>query len=298
MGVLRQSLRPPLGVAVRVALVVVLGLLVALVIDIGRSGGPDAWLARRGISPPYLPQGRMVDIGGRALYLDCRGTGSPTIVLESGMGVGASGWSPVFDALAGTNRTCAYDRAGRGPSESRGRHTLEDAADDLRALLAAADERPPFVVVGHSLGGDYARIFASRSRDRVSGLVLVDSFSPDLQSGAIHPLLGPLQAEYDVQLQALRDLVERVEDLDWTASEAQLQRSDLTGLRIEVLRAPRAEPRLDAATNATIATAWEAAYGALAPGTVRYEIAWGAGHIIQADRPDLVIAAIRRVATR
>ena len=68
-----------------------------------------------------------------------------------------------------------------------------------------------------------------------------------------------------------------------------------SGLPIEVLRAPRAEPRLDEATNAAIAAAWETAYESLSPGIVRYEIAWGAGHIVQVDRPDLVIAAVRRL---
>ncbi len=58
-----------------------------------------------------------------------------------------------------------------------------------------------------------------------------------------------------------------------------------------VLRAPRVEPRLDEATNTAIADAWQAAYESLSPGQVRYEIAWGAGHVVQADRPDLVIAA-------
>lgn len=277
------------------AVAIVLGLSLALVIDVWRAGGPDGWLARRGLLPPYDGRGSLVDIGGRRLYLDCRGQGSPTILLESGMGDGAAGWSPVIGPLAATTRTCAYDRAGRGASDPRGRHTLADAADDLRAVLAAAGEVPPFVVVGHSLGGDHARVFADRFRAEVVGLVLVDSFSPDLQEREIHPLLGPLRPEYDAQLTSLRDLVARVEDLDWLSSETQLRGTDLAGLAIEVLRAPRAEPRLDAATNDRIAAAWEAAYGSLAPGTVRYEIAWDAGHIIQADRPDLVIAAARRL---
>jgi hypothetical protein len=72
----------------------------------------------------------------------------------------------------------------------------------------------------------------------------------------------------------------------------------VTGLPIVVLRAPRADPRLDAATNDAISTAWQQAYGSLSPGSVRYEIAWGAGHVIQADRPDLVIAAARELVDR
>lgn len=277
------------------ALAVAAGLALAVAIDVLRTGGPGPWLADRGLSPPYVAQGRLVDIGGRSLYLDCRGEGRPTVVLEAGMGDGARGWAPVLDELAATTRTCAYDRAGRGSSDPRGRHTLVDAATDLRGLLAAAGEPGPFIVVGHSLGGSYARVFADAYRDEVVGLVSVDAFDPDLEAAHIHPLLGDLRAEYRTNLDGLRTLVANVEGLDWTTSEAQLIASDVSGLAIEVLRAPRAEPRLGAATNAAIAAAAEAGYSALSPGLVRYELAWGAGHMIQVDRPDLVIAAVRRL---
>ncbi|MFP5341801.1 MAG: alpha/beta fold hydrolase [Candidatus Limnocylindria bacterium] len=277
------------------ALAIVAGLALAVAIDIGRAGGPAAWLATRRLAPPYDARGTLVDVGGRDLYLDCRGQGRPTVVLEAGMGDTAAGWTPVHDAIAATTRTCAYDRAGRGRSDPRGRHTLADAATDLRALLSAAGERGPFVIVGHSLGGCYARVFAAAYRDEVVGLVSVDAFDPDLQTAYVHPHLGSLEPEYETNLDALRDLVARVEALDWTASEAQLAAADLRGLPIEVLRAPRVEPRLDAAANAAIAAAIERSYTDLSPGTVRFELAWGAGHMIQVDRPDLVIAATRRL---
>jgi pimeloyl-ACP methyl ester carboxylesterase len=283
MAILRQP--------ARLLLVVVVGLLVALIVDMARVGGPAAWLARHRAIPGLAGQGRAIDVGGRSIYLDCRGTGSPTIVLEAGMGDGVAGWAPVHDGMAAITRTCAYDRPGRGSSEPRGRHTVADAADDLRGLLRIAGESPPFVVVGHSLGEVYARVFAARHASDVAGLVLVDGFSVDLQDDWINPLLGPLRAEYEQQAQDLRDLVASVEDLDWPASEAQLRAADVSGFRIVVLRAPRAEPRLDGPTNELIATAWQEAYESLAPGRVRYEITWGAGHIIQADRPDAVIAA-------
>lgn len=287
MAVLRQP--------ARLLLAVVVGLCLALVIDIARVGGPGVWLARHRALPAFVGQGRPVDIGGRSIYLDCRGTGAPTIVLEAGMGDGVAGWAPVHDAMAAFTRTCAYDRPGRGSSDPRGRHTVADAADELRGLLQIAGEPPPFIVVGHSLGEAYTRIFAARHRADVAGLVLVDGFSPDLQDDWIHPLLGPFRGEYEQQAQYLRDLVASVEDLDWPASEAQLRAADVSGIPIVVLRAPRAEPRLDEPTNVAIAAAWREAYGTLAPGRVRYEIAWGAGHIIQADRPDAVIKAAREL---
>ncbi len=78
-------------------------------------------------------------------------------------------------------------------------------------------------------------------------------------------------------------------------SEAQLRAATLAGLPIEVLVAPRYEPRLDEATNATIADAWRAAFESLSPGRVVHTVAWGAGHNVHIDRPDLVIAAVRRI---
>lgn len=287
MAVLRQPWR--------LVLAIVAGLALALVIDVVRVGGLQPWLARHRLPTPYVAMGQRVDIGGRSMYLDCRGSGTPTVILESGMGVGAAGWSAVHDGIAATTRTCAYDRAGLGASDPRGRHTVGDAAADLRALLSAASESAPFVVVGHSLGEVYARVFADRYRADTVGLVLVDGFSVDLETDNIHPLLGDLRAEYEAQAQRFRDLVASVESLDWPASEAQLRASDVSGLPIVVLRAPRAEPRLDARTNDDIASAWQSAFESLSPGRVRYEIAWGAGHIVQDDRPDLVILAAQEV---
>jgi pimeloyl-ACP methyl ester carboxylesterase len=271
------------------------GLLIAVVVDVARSGGPGAWLARHRVPIPYVATGQRFDLGGRSLYLDCRGAGSPTIVLEAGSGADSSTWAAVHDELAATTRTCAYDRAGRARSDPRGVHTLRDAATDLRLLLAAGGAEPPFVIVGHSLGGAYGRVFAATFRSDVAGLVLVDAFGPDLEEAWLHPLLGTLRDEYAARLDGLRAHVAAVDGLDWPTSEDQLRASDLAGLPIEVLVAPRGEPRLDAPANEAIAAAREASARSLSPGHVTYIIAWGAGHEIQFDRPDLVIAATDRL---
>jgi pimeloyl-ACP methyl ester carboxylesterase len=273
----------------------VAGVALALLIDLARAGSPSAWLARHHLVPPYEARGVRFDIGRRELYLDCRGEGQPTIVLEAGSGADSSTWSAVLDALAATSRTCAYDRAGRARSDPTERHTLSHASAELRALLATADESPPFVLVAHSLGGAFSRVFASENRDEVVGLVMVDTFDPDLQEDWIHPLLGALRPEYEASLDGLRDTVAFVDSLDWPASEAQLRDATIEGLPVEVLRAPRYEPRLDEVRNADIIAAWEAAYETLSPGRVRQTIAWGAGHNVQIDRPDLVIEAVRRL---
>lgn len=280
----------------RLALAVVVGIVLAVSIDVVRTGGPTAWLAHRYLAAPYVPQGQRVDIGGRSVYLDCRGAGTPTVVLDAGMGGGAGSWGIVLDELAATTRTCAYDRPGLGSSDPRGRHTVADTVADLGATLKAAGEQGPFVLVGHSHGGDYVRVFADRYHDEVAGIVLLDTFDPDLQSTWVHPLLGAgLRPEYEATLDSLRALVAGVEDLDWPASERELRDANLTGTPIEVLRAPRGEPRVDAATNAALAAAGIAGYDSLSPGMVRFEVAWGSGHNVQDDRPDMVIAATRRL---
>jgi pimeloyl-ACP methyl ester carboxylesterase len=286
----RRLIRPaPLLLAVLV------GLLVGLGADVVRSGGVAPWLARHGLPPPYLPQGQRYDIGERSLYLDCRGSGSPTVVLEAGSGSDSATWSAVHDTIAGTSRTCAYDRAGRGRSDERDTHTLADAVADLRALLDAAGERPPFVLVGHSLGGSYARVFAATYPDEVAGALLVDSFEPDIQDDRIHPLLGELRPEYEAELDGLRAHVSRVDGLDWRHSEEQLRAASFDGIPLEVLVAARYEPRLDAAANEEIATAWRDGMESLSPGRTTYTVVHGAGHNIQIERPDSVIEATRRL---
>jgi pimeloyl-ACP methyl ester carboxylesterase len=271
------------------------GLLLALVIDVARTGGLDSWLARHHLAPPYEARGERIDIGGQSLYLDCRGTGQPTVVLEAGSGADSSTWSAVIDALAATTRSCAYDRAGRGRSDETERHTLADAGAELHALLAAAGEPAPYLLVGHSLGGAYIRVFASAYREEVAGLVMVDTFDPDLQTDWIHPLVDTLRAEYDTGLDSLRNTVSVVDSLDWPASEEQMRAALPLDLPVEVVVAPRYEPRLSEAQNADIATAWRAAYDSMSPGRVRLTTAWGAGHNVQIDRPDLVIEAVRRL---
>ena len=96
-------------------------------------------------------------------------------------------------------------------------------------------------------------------------------------------------------LDGLRETISGVDSLDWPASEVQLRESSTVGLPIDVLVAPRSEPRLTETRNAEIAAAWQAAYESLSPGNVRMVTAWGAGHDVHIDRPDLVIASVRRL---
>ena len=163
--------------------------------------------------------GRMVDIGGgRQMYMECQGKGSPTVVFVSGAGDRTETWTKTLDpskqavlpAIAETNRVCAYDRPGTRVATGEGAEdfepsrsdpvpqptTLQDGVDDLHALLSASGERGPYVVVGHSMGGAIAKLYASEYPQDVSGLVLVD-YTPydarkalsDDQRDLLQPLL-------------------------------------------------------------------------------------------------------------
>jgi pimeloyl-ACP methyl ester carboxylesterase len=124
--------------------------------------------------------GRLIDIGGRKLHLDCSGSGSPTVILEAGASAFALDWSLVQPEIARTNRVCSYDRAGSGWSDPRNDvDTPARIVSDLHSVLAAAGEKPPFVMAGASFGAIYVRIYQLEHPDEVVGLVLVDPATED-----------------------------------------------------------------------------------------------------------------------
>jgi pimeloyl-ACP methyl ester carboxylesterase len=249
---------------------------------------------------PYEARGTVVAaLGGRHLYLDCRGAGSPTVILEAGMGEDAGSWGAVLDDAARITRTCAYDRANRARSDPRGRHTLVDAAADLRAALAAAGEEPPFVVVGHSLGDSYARVFAGRHRDDVAGIVLVEGFAPDRFRRLIASAPPELAARWQANLDANVRSVEASETLDWATSEQQLVAVVLGDLRVEVVVAhqPFAIDRhVPDDLRAPLEALWRAGLADYSSRT-RVEVLDEVGHQVQYDRPAAIVDAIERLVT-
>jgi pimeloyl-ACP methyl ester carboxylesterase len=120
----------------------------------------------------------MVDVGGYRLHINCQGSaepGVPTIVVEAGAGEFSLGWDQVQREVAQLARICTYDRAGLGWSE-RGPNprTAPHIVQELDALLTAAGVATPYVLVGHSMGGLYVRLYAHEHPDQVAGMVLVD----------------------------------------------------------------------------------------------------------------------------
>ncbi len=138
-----------------------------------------------------------VDIGnGRAIYMQCQGSGIPTVVLVSGLGERADNWmhlpdpgpadQAVYPAVAGFSRVCAYDRPGTATATATGFElsrstqvhrlaTAKESAADLSLLLARSGEAGPYVLVGHSLGGPIVRLYAADHPDNTAALVLNDS---------------------------------------------------------------------------------------------------------------------------
>lgn len=121
------------------------------------------------------PPGQMVDVGGYRLHIHCTGSGSPTVVIESGWGESSATWGWVQPEVAKITRVCTYDRAGMGWSEpSLYPRTARQFAKELHTLLEKVNEPGPYVLVAHSLGGYTVRVYAHDYPDEVSGLVMID----------------------------------------------------------------------------------------------------------------------------
>lgn len=137
---------------------------------------------------PYLTSGRLIDVGGHQLHLDCVGSGGPTVVLEPGAGGTSASMGWIVPAVASRTRVCVYDRAGRGGSQSAARpQDGARVATDLHTLLHRAGVPGPYVLAGHSFGGLYVRIFAAHYPDEVAGLVLIDSTASEKPAKSVIP---------------------------------------------------------------------------------------------------------------
>jgi pimeloyl-ACP methyl ester carboxylesterase len=146
------------------------------------SGALWEQVERRQVATAYPAPGGLVDIGGgRRMQIECLGSGSPTVVLETGLDYfGSLAWAKVLGPVAKFTRACAYSRAGIVWSDDKpGPHDGLGAARDLHATLAAIGEKGPLVLVGLSMGGPIVSIYTGLYGDQVAGLVYVDASHPD-----------------------------------------------------------------------------------------------------------------------
>jgi pimeloyl-ACP methyl ester carboxylesterase len=139
----------------------------------------------------------LFDVGAHRLYMECRETGSPTVVFLHGVGGQASDWGATLADLTDMP-TCNYDRLNVGRSDlDPGRHQAIDSVEDLEALLGVAEVEPPYLLVGHSFGGMIALLYAANHPDDVAGILLVDATLP-LEAELDPPkLVDDIKAELD-----------------------------------------------------------------------------------------------------
>jgi pimeloyl-ACP methyl ester carboxylesterase len=271
----------------------------------------------------------LVDIGDRSLYLECRGTGSPTVILEAGYRASARYWTDdllqpdaprtmVLPAVAGFTRVCAYDRPGTyasiGEDDFISRsdaiaqpRTAPEAVSDLHALLQAAEVPGPYVLAAHSLGGLFARLYAATYPDEVVGLVLVDAYSemledvmpPDRWQAQVRLNQG-LGTDEVISIAGYGD----IETLPFGANNLVVREavaaSPLRPMPLAVLAhgKPFALPADAQGLTVEEVEGYIRAANeekvALVP-KARYTVASESGHDIHQDQPELVVEAIRQV---
>ena len=270
------------------------------------------------------PPGRMVDIGGRKLHLNCAGGGSPTVILEAGLGDSSLVWTLVQPKLAAITRVCSYDRSGTAWSHDAGpQHGLSHAADDLNQLLKISGERPPYLLVGHSWGGWLVTVYARRHLENVAGIVLVDSSvgfdppviekMPESQGGG--PPTGPMimkkslddkdnpfkrlpASSYQAYLWA--ESLQRFDDVDdpdeplATVQRATSGQFPLDGKPLVLVTARKADGVIDQDTEKgkTIRTK---ILNLSRTSTLMHA---DSGHHVQLEKPDVVVAAVQQVMDR
>ena len=245
-------------------------------------------------APPSATGGR-VDVGGRALYLDCTGVGGPTVVLEGGA---TADWAAVQPAVAGFARVCSYDRPNSPGSRSdpTPERTAQEVVDDLRAMLTAAGEPGPYVLVGHSLGDLYVQLYAYQHPQEVAGLVLVDP-TPEEFSARLGELLASLGTPVPARPPGIPAPVEEASIEQMRAARAA---GTLRPMPLVVLSHGRAgdpaerPPGWPLAEEERIFRQLHEELVRLVPNG-RHVVAEGVGHDIHRERPELVVEAVRQV---
>ena len=254
-------------------------------------------LLRRKAGPDdKLPHARFsaTTYGIRSLVV--AGVGSPTVVFESGIGQGKRNWAPVFNRVSEITQAVAYDRAGYGQSE-----TSELPRDGLQIVLELRDMlrtegiAPPYVLVGHSLGGTVVKLFAKTWPNEVAGVVLVDArheeFTQRCRQVGVNRLL---YEPPDAFLNRLPP-VPRAEVLAAPLTLKQARRAgSFPDVPLIVLTQSNATSRWPKA----LGKVWEASQRKMATMSTlgRIKVVGDAGHNVHMDRPDVVVRAVTGVA--
>jgi CubicO group peptidase (beta-lactamase class C family)/pimeloyl-ACP methyl ester carboxylesterase len=288
-----------------------------------RSSAPQAASQTSAPSPGSDDFAGLVEIGHRRkMFVECHGSGTPTVILESGYRNDAEIWSTplepgtstVFPQVAKFTRVCAYDRPGTfldaghlgGSTSVPMPRTARDLVSDLHALLQAAHVPGPYVFAAHSFGGIFARLYASTYPNEVVGMVLIDALSEKVRSG-----LTPEQWKLYVDFGFTKptpglEKYKAIETLDVNASLDQVEKvaaaKPLPPIPLFVLTQGQSfdlspwQP-LPVDFPGALDRAWHAAQGALATlaPNAKHKIATKSAHYIQIQEPQLVVDAIKQV---
>jgi pimeloyl-ACP methyl ester carboxylesterase len=259
--------------------------------------------------PTLVPRGRYsgwFDVGGRRLFLRCTGAGGPSVVFENGL---TSDWYPLQNRLAGLTRVCSYDPArlagalGRSDPAPAPRDGL-DRLRDLHALLAAARVPGPYVLAGHSNGGLFSLLYASRYPTQVAGLVLIDGVHPSYHARSIavakHFFPRAHWAELVRAACGIPPVQVDAERMDICRAEAQtraaLAAHPLHRMPLAVITRGRVPLRAGSLQDAQ-QRLWfrlQDELAAMEPGSW-HVVAARSGHHIQHQQPELVIDQVRNV---
>jgi len=277
----------------------------------------------------FNPQaGRLIDVGGDKMHIDCTGEGNPAVILDSGPGDSYISWRKVQPQISKFTRVCSYDRAGIGYSDPSSRpRTSKVMAEELHALLQAAGVAAPYVLAGHSMGGYDVRLYASLYRNEVAGMVLVDSAHPE--QGERLPGFNEADAHMIRQLELMefstpfglprllgfcsddarvraaecnfhtfREKVAEEKALPESASQAAAT-GTLGDLPLVVLSHDPDKPALGLPPEmlGPVETAWTQMQEELAHLSTRgaRTVAKNSGHYVQLDRPDAVVEAVQGI---
>jgi alpha/beta hydrolase fold len=241
-----------------------------------------------------LPNKATTQIDDRRVEYALTGNGNQTVVFENGLGGTMDWWAKVIPELSGNITAFAYNRPGYGNSESAptprdGQHITEE----LRLLLRAKHLPPPYILVGHSLGGLYMQLFARLHPDEISALILVDSTHPEQLKGDGAYENWPWWGRMLFQL-ITSDVEKQEFDAIDTTGEAVLSIPTFTGKPVVVLSA--LQPLEQTSPLANDANAKRRDLARLYPGAKQIWV--DSGHAVPLEMPESVVAAIRDVLER
>jgi pimeloyl-ACP methyl ester carboxylesterase len=251
-------------------------------------------------SPVLAEASRLVSIGEQTLDVAVRGTGGPTIVLESGLGYGHAVWAEVADELSRTATVVSYSRAGHGRSPpSILPRTVEQIAGELELLLTTLQLDPPYVLVGHSAGGFYIRKYAELYPSRVSGLVFVDP-TPERILISLRELDEPRARQEEALMASMTPERVKPEDLYFSkitdAGEFAVSSAlpDVPTALITAMKREHPQFMLHSVEGKEI---WLALHEDLLSrfSDRLHMVSSASGHNVHHDQPELVVAAVRYV---